>query len=184
MLFIQRVQGRTAALGGEQGDITVYLDLQHLRTMRGGGCMGNSTLPGSEDRRIRITYVSSAGAAAATVNVAQDTGTCSASAWQPATAGESLPVSAAVIEESSDLGFARLELRVDLSGTDVATEGMLGLGLSVDSAPSVSYRLPGHDGFPLLSDDVSSWENVFLAQKTPGARTPRHVVLDGVQPSP
>jgi hypothetical protein len=181
LFVLQRVQGRTPTLGGEDGQVTLYLDTKHLLTLSGGGCTGNSPLPGDEDRRIRLSYQAGAGAGVANVTVAQDVGTCASSAWRAATTSEALPVSAAIVEDDTDLGFVRIELSIELTAADVLADGLLGLGLSVDSAPAVSYKLPGHDGFPLLDNDVTSWENVIFARIAPNRRAPRHVLIDGAQ---
>ena len=51
----------------------------------------------------------------------------------------------------------------------------------MNSAPTLSYRLPGHDGLPLLENDVSTWENVILQTFTLTQRPPSHVLIDGTQ---
>ena len=76
------------------------------------------------------------------------------------------------IEDPKDLGFVRLEVSIGVTGTGIAQAGKFGLGLAVDSSPNASYKLPGHDGFPLLSNDVASW-------RMSGLRKPSHVTVDG-----
>lgn len=132
---------------------------------------------------IRLTYQAEPGEAQAAVTVAQDVGTCSGAVWRPATTEEAFPVSAVVLEDERDLGFVRFELAIGLPA-DVLDDATFGFGLSVESAPDVIYRLPGHDGFPLLGDDVTSWENVFFTTPSTRPQTPPHVFVDGVPRKP
>jgi hypothetical protein len=186
LFLILRAEGRTSQIGGEEGELTLYLDTNHTQTSSGGGCAADVLLPGAEDRRLRISYASPAGTGAASVVVAQDVGTCnSTSPWQLATGAELLTVNAAVIEPELDRGFVLLELGVELDETsDIVSSGRFGLGFVMSSANTVSYSLPGHDGTPLLESDVSTWQSVYLENATLSVRRPAHAIFDGVQRRP
>lgn len=183
LFLLLRAQGRTSELGSEEGDFTLLFDAKHRATLSGGGCASDVLLPGDEDRRLRISYESDVGTGAATVSVGQDKGTCNASTpWQAVSGSEAWPVEAAVLEPDKDLGFVLLELTIGLDAApSVATDGSFGLGFAMNSAATLSYRLPGHDGLPLLENDVSTWENVILQTLTLTQRPPSHVLIDGTQ---
>lgn len=170
---------RTNSAGGEQGQITVYLDAERIKTLRGQGCGQLGATPGAEDRRIRITYDWPNAGAAPTVNVGQDTGTCSQSTpWQTAQGGEELAVTVGVGESDDDPGFVHLEIRVVLPVASMLEQGVFGLAVETETRSSTVFQLPAFDTNRILADDVSSWESVYLGFTTPRATLPRYAVLD------
>jgi hypothetical protein len=180
-LFLRfRAPARSAALGGERGDVTLFLDTDRARTSSGFGCDADGALPGPEDRRLRIEYQPNPGSAAANVSVEQDIGTCNESTpWRAVADSERLAASAAIVEVANDEGFVQFEARIALESTSALTDGVFGLGLRAEPRDNLKYELPGIDSFPLLDADTSSWETVVLGSISPRARLPAHVVLDG-----
>lgn len=179
--LILRAEGRTSAIGGEQGELTAYVDAKRLDTLRGGGCAPDVLLPGAEDRRFRISYDSAVAEEEAEVTIVQEAGTCNAMApWQGVAGSEAWLATAAVVEPTLDPGFVLLELRIGLeTASEVMESGRVGFGFSMDSAPTFSYRVPSHDSLPLLEKDVSSWETLHLEELPLGTRALAHAIVDG-----
>lgn len=179
--LILRAEGRTTSVGSEQGELTAYIDAKRVDTLSGGGCAPDVLLPSTEDRRFRISYDSAVAEDEAGVTIVQEAGTCAATTpWQAVSGSEAWPVTAAVVEYHLDPGFVFLELRIGLeAASDVMESGRVGFGFSMDSAPTLSYRVPSHDSLPLLEQDVSSWETLLLEEFPRGTRALAHTIVDG-----
>jgi hypothetical protein len=150
--------------------------------LSGGGCGPDILLPSVEDRRFRISYESAVAEEEAEVTIVQEAGTCNAMApWQGVTGAEAWLATAAVVEHHSDPGFVFLELRIGLeTASDVVESDRLGFGFSMDSAPTFSYQLPGHDDLPLLEKDVSSWETLHFEDGPGRVRALPYTTVDGL----
>jgi hypothetical protein len=178
--MLLRAPASTTAAGGEEGEVTLYLDAEHLGTLRGQGCGRPGATPGAEDRRLRVSY-EWAGGGGPSVTIAQDIGSCDPMApWQPAQASEELSAALVVAENTTeDEGFVHFEVSVVLPITGMLEEGVFGLAVETETEPGVVFRLPAFDAHRVLDDDVSSWESVRLGATSELVKQPRHVVIDG-----
>jgi hypothetical protein len=165
---------RTAAatpqqVGNESGTLTLYLDVNHLETLRHSPtiCSGRPHLPDRDDRRVRITY--SIAGDMVTVSVVQFRGTCEpgANAWTPLASESPWGVQAALSEPASDKGQLHLEVKITLPQSVFAsTKPMIGLALKrLNTFAGISQveRLPlvdNREGF--VEDDVYTWESIQL----------------------
>lgn len=156
----------------------MYVDGQRLQTLRGQGCGVPGSTPGGEDRRIRLAYDWPGSGGAPSVTVAQDIGTCDSSApWQAAQSADEYAVTAVVNETVESVIHS--EIRIVLPVTGMLDQGVFGLAVQSETQPGVVYRLPAFDAFPVLDDDVSSWESAYLGATALHVALPRHVIVDG-----
>ena len=58
MFLTLRAQSKSDELGGEQGQLTLYIDSDHLRSLEGFTCGTVAPAPDDHDRRITIAYQS------------------------------------------------------------------------------------------------------------------------------
>ena len=164
MFLTLRAQSKSDELGGEQGQLTLYIDSDHLKIVEGFTCGTVAPAPDDHDRRITIAYQSGPQQASGATTVTQAIGTCAngPDPWRPANSSEHWDVSAASVESSEDPGFIHIEVKIGMGATTAVNEGMFGMGMIAETKPTVVYRLPLSDNSPPAGNDVSSWEKCAL----------------------
>ena len=164
LFLLLRVPGSAAAAGDESGDVTLFVDADRDKTLRGLGCPGDPASPGSEDRRISFRYAIAAGESAATLSSAQQSAGDCGGGFVPLADDAEWSWQAAASEPAGDVGFIHLEVRLALPAA-VVSDGRVGLGLLHEAGPSSGsrVRLPFvDDGAGPLPGDVDSWETISL----------------------
>lgn len=157
-----RVKAGTAALGDENGKLTLMLNASQQRALGGLGCGVGVQLPEAEDRKITVSWSMTPGTAVATIApVTQQKGNCAS--WVALSGTDApWPISVAVGESSVAPGLVNVELAITLPASVVSDE-MLGLAMvrtNLTGTPS-SERLPYRDAAGAASNtDVLTWETV------------------------
>jgi len=147
-----RAPAKTPAPGGETGSLTILLDDDRLTTLRNqSSCAGAPLLPSSSDRKIVVTYTD------ASWTAQQFEGNCAG--W--VMTSSPLPINAAIAEPSTDVGFVHIEVSIDVTATQGATQGLLGLGLAqrntAGSSNLTDFTLPLQPSHILDESNTMTW---------------------------
>ncbi len=154
-------------VGNESGDIYLYLDEDRMDSLSQVGCAAGVTLPGDEDRKIKISYSIPTTGRTPAPTITQWQGTCTvASPWAAVVAPVAWPVAAAATESVSE-GIVTVEVRITLP-QGLLSSRTLGLGLTaVTPSASLLRRPTSAVHLPYAhapqDADVLTWETLGLA---------------------
>lgn len=172
------VHSTTPALGGESGQVTIYIDGERQKSLDKTSCTfnGQPTLhPNVEDRKIVIGYSSAAGQAVPTLTVSQFKGAC-ALGWtnitppandpmlqafnvQPLAAREQLGAAGKPSMLTFEIAVTMQPRGLPLNSSQIANQEIFGLGVLHGVHTAGPYGSYGH--FPSIFNkkpaDLSTW---------------------------